>query len=254
MKPGLQILPLAGMPEVREGDEVGALIAAAAASSQVQLTDGDVIVVAQKVVSKAEGRVWDLAEVEPGDRAVELGARLSKDPRLVELILAESTRVVRAERSVLIVETKQGWICANAGIDASNVPGSEAVALLPVDPDASARRIREELAAATSARPALLVADTFVRPWRRGQTDVAIGCAGLVPLDDWRGRGDQHGRTLTATTIAVADELAGAADLARNKAEGVPAVVVRGAERWVSGDDGPGAAAIRRPAGEDLFR
>jgi coenzyme F420-0:L-glutamate ligase/coenzyme F420-1:gamma-L-glutamate ligase len=254
MKPGLEILPLAGMPEVREGDEVGALIAAAVAISQVQLTDGDVIVVAQKVVSKAEGRVRDLTEVEPGERAVELGERLNKDPRLVELILAESTRVVRAERSVLIVETKQGWICANAGIDASNVQGSEAVALLPVDPDASARRIRNELATAAGVRPALLVADTFGRPWRRGQTDVVIGCAGLVPLDDWRGRGDRHGRTLTATTIAVADELAAAADLARNKADGVPAVMVRGAERWVSSDDGPGAAAIRRPAGEDLFR
>jgi coenzyme F420-0:L-glutamate ligase / coenzyme F420-1:gamma-L-glutamate ligase len=254
MRPGLEILPLAGMPEVREGDEIGALIVAAVATAQVQLTDGDVIVVAQKVVSKAEGRVRDLTEVDPGERALRLGERLGKNPRLVELILAESTRVVRAERGVLIVETKQGWICANAGIDASNVQGSEAVALLPVDPDASARRIREELATGAGVRPAILVADTFGRPWRRGQTDVAIGCAGLVPLDDWRGRGDQHGRTLTATTIAVADELAAAADLARDKADRVPAVLVRGAERWVSSDDGPGADAIRRPAGEDLFR
>jgi coenzyme F420-0:L-glutamate ligase / coenzyme F420-1:gamma-L-glutamate ligase len=254
MKSGLEILPLAGMPEVREGDEIGGLIAAAAAISQVQLTDGDVIVVAQKIVSKAEGRVRDLTEVDPGERAVQLGERLGKNPRLVELILAESTRVVRAGRGILIVETKQGWICANAGIDASNVQGSEAVALLPVDPDASARRIREELATAAGVRPAILVADTFGRPWRRGQTDVAIGCAGLAPLDDWRGRGDQHGRTLTATTIAVADELAAAADLARDKADRVPAVLVRGAERWVSSDDGPGAAAIRRPADEDLFR
>jgi coenzyme F420-0:L-glutamate ligase / coenzyme F420-1:gamma-L-glutamate ligase len=254
MRPGLEIIPLAGMPEIRAGDEVGALIAAAAAESGVQLADGDVVVVAQKAVSKAEGRVRDLREVDPGERAAELGRRLGKDPRLVELILAESARVVRAERGVLIVETKQGWICANAGIDASNVQGFDSVALLPVDPDASARRIRQELAAAASASPAVVVADTFGRPWRLGQTDVAIGCAGLLVLDEWRGRSDQHGRTLTATTIAVADELAAAADLARSKAEGVPVVVIRGADRWVSSDDGPGAAAIRRPAGEDLFR
>jgi coenzyme F420-0:L-glutamate ligase / coenzyme F420-1:gamma-L-glutamate ligase len=254
MTPGLEIIPVSGMPEVHEGDEIGALIAAAGAESGIRLADGDVVVVAQKVVSKAEGRLRDLTEVEPGERAAELGERLGKDPRLVELILAESARVVRAERGVLIVETTQGWICANAGIDASNVRGSESVTLLPVDPDASARRIREGLAAAAGARPAVLVADTFGRPWRLGQADVAIGCAGLVVVDDWRGRSDRHGRTLTATMVAVADELAAAADLARSKAEGVPAVVVRGAERWVSSDNGPGAAAIRRPAGDDLFR
>jgi coenzyme F420-0:L-glutamate ligase len=155
---------------------------------------------------------------------------------------------------VLIVETRHGWICANAGIDASNVQGSDTVALLPVDPDASARRVREGLAAAAGVRPAILVADTFGRPWRLGQTDVAIGCAGLVALDDWRGRTDQHGRTLGATRIAVADELAAAADLARTKADGVPVVVIRGAEHWVSSDDGPGAAVIRRRAADDLFR
>jgi coenzyme F420-0:L-glutamate ligase / coenzyme F420-1:gamma-L-glutamate ligase len=254
MTPGLEIIPVSGMPEVHEGDEIGALIAAAGAESGIRLADGDVVVVAQKVVSKAEGRLRDLTEVEPGERAAELGERLGKDPRLVELILAESARVVRAERGVLIVETTQGWICANAGIDASNVRGSESVTLLPVDPDASARRIREGLAAAAGARPAVLVADTFGRPWRLGQADVAIGCAGLVVVDDWRGRSDRHGRTLTATMVAVADELAAAADLARSKAESVPAVVVRGAERWVSSDNGPGAAAIRRPAGDDLFR
>ena len=254
MSTGLEILPLTGMPEVREGDEIGGLIAAAAAESRVQLADDNVVVVAQKAVSKAEGRIRDLTDVKPGERAAELGERLGKDPRLVEVILAESARVVRAERGVLIVETKHGWICANAGIDASNVQGSEAVALLPVDPDASARRIREELAGAAPVRPAVIVADTFGRPWRQGQTDVAIGCAGLVSLDEWRGRSDRHGRTLTATTIAVADELAAAADLARTKSEGVPVVVIRGAERWVSSDDGPGAAIIRRPAGEDLFR
>jgi coenzyme F420-0:L-glutamate ligase / coenzyme F420-1:gamma-L-glutamate ligase len=254
MKPGLEIVPLAGMPEVREGNELGALVATAAANSRVELTDADVVVVAQKVVSKAEGRLRDLADVEPGERAFELSQRLGKDPRLVELIQSESARIVRAERDVLIVETRHGWICANAGIDASNVQGSDTVALLPVDPDASARRVREGLAAAAGVRPAILVADTFGRPWRLGQTDVAIGCAGLVALDDWRGRPDQHGRTLGATRIAIADELAAAADLARTKADGVPVVVIRGAEHWVSSDDGPGAAVIRRRAADDLFR
>jgi coenzyme F420-0:L-glutamate ligase/coenzyme F420-1:gamma-L-glutamate ligase len=254
MRPGLEIVPLAGMPEVREGDRLGALIVTAAGNDQVELTDGDVVVVAQKVVSKAEGRVRDLADVEPGEDAVDLADRLGKDPRLVELIRSESTRIVRAERDVLIVETRHGWICANAGVDSSNVQGTDTVTLLPVDPDASARRVRKELAAAAGVRPAILVADTFGRPWRLGQTDVGIGCAGLLAVDDWRGRSDQHGRTLSATTIAVADELAAAADLARNKADGVPVVVIRGAEGWVSSDDGPGAAIIRRPAADDLFR
>jgi coenzyme F420-0:L-glutamate ligase/coenzyme F420-1:gamma-L-glutamate ligase len=254
MRPGFEIAPMAGMPDVREGDELGALIVAAAATSTLQITDGDVIVVSQKVVSKSEGRVRNLSEVDPGERASDLAHRLGKDPRLVELILSESFRVVRAERDVLIVETRHGWICANAGIDASNVQGSDTVALLPVDPDASARRIRDEVGRAGSVRPAILIADTFGRPWRLGQTDVAIGAAGLIALDDWRGRTDVHGRGLTATTIAVADELAAAADLARNKADGVPAVLVRGAERWVSSDDGPGAAVLRRPATNDLFR
>jgi coenzyme F420-0:L-glutamate ligase / coenzyme F420-1:gamma-L-glutamate ligase len=254
MTRGLEIISIPGLPEVREGDELGALMGAAAADADIELADGDVVVVAQKVVSKAEGRVRELREVEPGERASDLGARLGKDPRLVELILSDSARVVRAERGVLIVETRQGWICANAGIDASNVPGAGAVALLPLDPDASARRVRAELAGVAGARPALVVADTFGRPWRLGQTDVAIGCAGLIALDDWRGRVDRNDRELTATTIAIADELAAAADLARDKAGGVPAVVVRGAERWVTSEDGPGAAVLRRAAEDDLFR
>jgi coenzyme F420-0:L-glutamate ligase/coenzyme F420-1:gamma-L-glutamate ligase len=254
MTRGLEIVSIPGLPEVRVGDELGALIGAAAADAGVELADGAVIVVAQKVVSKAEGRVRELRQIEPGARASDLAAHLGKDPRLVELILRESTRVVRAERGVLIVETRQGWICANAGIDASNVPGADAVALLPLDPDASARRVRAEVAAVAGARPALVVADTFGRPWRLGQTDVAIGCAGLIALDDWRGRVDRNHRELTATTMAIADELAAAADLARDKAAGVPAVVVRGTERWVTSEDGAGAAVLRRAAEDDLFR
>jgi coenzyme F420-0:L-glutamate ligase/coenzyme F420-1:gamma-L-glutamate ligase len=254
MRVGLEVIGLAGLPEVREDDAVGQLIAWAARTAELELTDGDVVVVAQKVVSKAEGRVRDLSEVTPGERASTLARELGKDPRLVELILAESERLVRAERGVLIVETRQGWICANAGIDSSNVVGEDKVTLLPADPDASARRIRAELAAASGAQPAVVVADSFGRPWRLGQTDVALGCAGLIALDVWRGRGDVHGRELNATAIAVGDELASAADLVRNKADGVPAVVIRGAERWVKTEAGAGAVALRRAAAEDLFR
>lgn len=250
----LEILSLQGLPEVRAGDRLGELIAGAAADAGLALASADVVVVSQKVVSKAEGRVRLLADVDPGGRARTLAAELDKDPRLVELILAETRRVVRAERGVLIVETVQGWICANAGIDASNVPGDEAVTLLPVDADASARRLREEIEAAAAARPAVLVADSFGRPWRLGQADVAIGCAGLRPLDDWRGRSDREGRELAATAVAVADQLAAAADLARDKTSGAPAMVVRGAERWVTDGDGTGAASLRRAEAEDLFR
>jgi coenzyme F420-0:L-glutamate ligase/coenzyme F420-1:gamma-L-glutamate ligase len=245
----LALRAVEGLPEIREGDAIGELIAANAA-----IEAGDVVVVSQKAVSKAEGRVRRLDEVRPGGRARELAAELDKNPALVELILAESRSIVRAERGVLIVETRSGWICANAGIDASNVEGDDSVALLPSDPDASARRIRTELREAAGVSPAVVVSDSFGRPWRIGQTDVAIGCAGLAPLDDWRGRGDRHGRKLGATAIAVADQLAAAADLTRDKTSGAPAVLVRGAGRFVAGDDGPGAAGLQRPAENDLFR
>lgn len=245
----IEIEPVEGLGEIGPGDALGELIA-----GRCEIREGDVLVVSQKVVSKAEGRVRRLGEVEPGERARELAARLDNDPALVELILEQSAAVIRAERGVLIVETTSGWICANAGIDASNVPGDDAVALLPVDPDASARRIRGEIRDASGRSPGVVVADSFGRPWRIGQTDVAIGCAGLAPLDDWRGRSDRDGRGLSATLIAVADELAAAADLARGKAAGVPAVLIRGAEHLVSDDDGPGAAALRRAASDDLFR
>ncbi len=196
----------------------------------------------------------DLALVEPGERAREMAQRLRKDPRLVELVLDESRAVLRAERGVLIVETNSGWICANAGIDASNVPGDQSVTLLPEDPDASARRIRAELAATAGIAPAVVIADSFGRPWRLGQTDIAIGCAGLVPIDDRRGRPDREGRELVATEIAVADQLAAAADLVRTKESGLPVCLVRGLSRSVSAEDGPGATALRRPEAEDLFR
>ena len=250
----VEMVPVQGLPEIQPGDRLGELITGAFADGGRALADDDVVVVSQKVVSKAEGRLVDLAEVEAGDRAVELAERLGKDPRLVELILRESAAVVRAERDVLIVEGRAGWISANAGIDVSNVPGSDRVTLLPVDSDASARRLRAELRDAAGTAPAVVIADSFGRPWRLGQVDVAIGCAGLVPLDDWRGRRDRHGDELAVTAIAIADELAAAADLARDKDDGVPVTIVRGLGRFVTADDGPGAAVLRRPRQEDLFR
>jgi len=246
----VRALAVEGLPEVAAGDSIGELIAGALPGPPA---DDDAIVVSQKVVSKAEGRVVDLAGVTPGARANELAAALGKDPRLIELVLAESAAVVRAERGVLIVRTRSGFVCANAGIDTSNVPGEGRVALLPEDPDASARRIRSELREAAGVAPAVVIADSFGRAWRLGQIDVAIGCAGLKPLDDWRGRGDREGLALAATEIGIADEVAACADLVRDKAQGVPAVLVRGLGRHVIAGDGPGAAALRRPEAEDLF-
>jgi coenzyme F420-0:L-glutamate ligase/coenzyme F420-1:gamma-L-glutamate ligase len=250
----VEVIPLEGVGEVEPGDSVGALLASAVGRGEEALTADDVVVVSQKVVSKAEGRVVELGEVEPGERATELASRLEKDPRLVELILRESVEVIRAEPGVLIVEGRAGWISANAGIDASNVPGSERVTLLPEDPDASARRLRAELRDATGESPAVVIADSFGRPWRLGQTDVAIGSAGLVALDDWRGRRDRDGTELEATAIAVGDEIAAAADLVRDKGDGIPAAIVRGLGRFVTAEDGPGTAALRRPREDDLFR
>ncbi len=246
----ISAVAIAGLPEIEAGTPLGALIARASEP----LGSDDVLVVSQKAISKAEGRVADLAAVQPGPRAQELAARLDKDPRVVELILGETAAIVRAERGVLIVRTHSGLVCANAGIDLSNVPGTERVVLLPVDADSSARRLRAEIRAESGASPAVVIADSFGRPWRRGQVDVAIGCAGLRPLDDWRGRADRDGRPLAATEIAVADAAAAAADLARDKASGTPAVLLRGLGRHVTADDGPGAADLRRAEADDLFR
>jgi coenzyme F420-0:L-glutamate ligase / coenzyme F420-1:gamma-L-glutamate ligase len=246
---GIEIRPVAGIGEVHEGDRIGDLLAAAAGPR-----GDDIVVVSQKVVSKAEGRIRRLADVEAGTRARELAAELGKDPALVQLVLDESSAVIRAHAGVLITETRSGWICANAGIDASNVPADGAVALLPTDPDASARRIRSEIRDASGHGPAVVISDSFGRPWRLGQLDVAIGCAGLAPLDDWRGREDRSGRSLAATVVALADEAAAAADLVKDKDAGVPAAIVRGLGDRVSEADGPGAAAIQRPAAEDQFR
>ena len=225
------------------GDDLAALIAP-------HVRDGDVVVVAQKVVSKAEGRVVRLASVTPGAEALALANDFGKDPRLVQLVLDESASVLRAERGVLICETRHGFVCANAGVDMSNAPGDDTTILLPADPDGSARRIR----AAIPHRVGVVISDSFGRAWRLGLTDVAIGAAGIRVIEDWRGLPDAEGRELNVTEVAVADQLAAAADLARRKDSREPVVLIGGAERFLTDNDGPGAASLRRPPELDLFR
>jgi coenzyme F420-0:L-glutamate ligase/coenzyme F420-1:gamma-L-glutamate ligase len=239
---------LPGLPEIRPGDDLAALLAEAAA----RLADGalratDVLVIAHKAVAKAEGRVVRLADVQPGPRARALAAEHGKDARLVELILSESEELLRADAGRLIARTRHGFVCANAGVDQSNAGGAAQAVLLPADPDASARALRARLGCA------IVIGDSFGRAWRVGQAEVAIGCAGLAPLEDWRGRPDSAGRPLQATHIAVADQASAAADLVRGKDTGEPAVRLRGLERHVLDHDGPGAAALLRPADQDLF-
>lgn len=245
----LEAFALAGIPEVVPGNDLAALI-----SGNVVLADGDIVVVAQKVVSKAENRFAVLDEIEPSSRAIELAQTTDKDPRLVELILRESSDVLRSRPGVLIVETRHGFVCANAGVDCSNVPGDGRVLLLPIDPDRSARELRSALQEVSGVRLALVISDSFGRAWRGGQADVAIGCAGIAPLLDLRGEDDRDGRALSASIQAVGDELASAADLARGKDSGEPVVVIRGRADLVTELDGPGAVAGLRARAEDLFR
>jgi coenzyme F420-0:L-glutamate ligase/coenzyme F420-1:gamma-L-glutamate ligase len=236
---------------VQAGDDLAALIAP-------ELRRGDVVVVAQKVVSKAEGRVVALDSVVPGADAVRLARDFDKDARLVQVVLDESVSVIRAARGVVICETRHGFVCANAGVDVSNSGDDGVAVLLPLDPDASARRIRSALKSLTTNSVAnlfgVIVSDSFGRPWRLGVADVAIGAAGIRVLDDWRGRADSDGRALQATEVAVADQLASAADLVRTKDSREPIVLIRGAAQYVTDEDGPGAAALRRPRELDLFR
>jgi len=241
----LEVLGVSGLPEVRPGDDLGRLVA-----DQARLRDGDVVVVAQKVVSKAEGRLRDLRDVRPGPAAQEHARRLGSDPRFVQVVLDESVRVVRDER-VLIVETRQGFVCANAGVDHSNVPGREMVTLLPVDCDRSAALLRERLVELSGRDVAVIVADTFGRAWRTGIANVALGLAGVPALLDYRGRRDDFGEEMQATVIAVADELAAAAELVMGKVARVPVAVVRG---WrPEAPPGSGRDLVRPPE-LDLFR
>jgi coenzyme F420-0:L-glutamate ligase/coenzyme F420-1:gamma-L-glutamate ligase len=249
----LTVKALEQVPEITAGDDLAETIVAALGVGEA-LTDGDVLVIAHKIVSKAEGRIRALSEVQPQARAMELAAELEKDPRHVQVVLDETVELLRSERGVMICVTRHGFVCANAGVDASNVPGEDSVLMLPLDPDRSARALRDRLRGLTGVAPAVVITDSFGRAWRLGQCDMTIGCAGLAPLEDWRGRRDAQGRELRATWIAVADELAAAADLAREKDGQEPVVLVRGAGRHVSAEHGPGAAALLRPESEDLFR
>jgi coenzyme F420-0:L-glutamate ligase / coenzyme F420-1:gamma-L-glutamate ligase len=247
---------LNGLPEIVEGADLAALIVAALDTEPTPspLRDGQIVAVAHKIVSKAEGATVDLRSVQPSTRARELAAEHDKDPRAVQVVLDESAEIVRAQRGVIVSRTRHGFVCANAGVDASNSADLDTVILLPRDPDASARHIRARLRELTGASVGVLVTDSFGRAWRHGQCDVAIGCAGLLPLDDWRGRTDSVGRELQATWLAVADAIAAVADLARAKDSREPVVIVVGLERFVTEEDGQGAAALVRPPEEDLFR
>ena len=239
----MKVEPVEGLPEIAPGDDLARLIAEAA-----NLVDGDVVVVSQKVVSKAEGRVVRLADVEPSDRARALAG--GEDPRRIEVILRESARIVRLRPPLVIAQTTHGYVCASAGVDASNAPEPDSVVLLPLDPDASAARLRERIAELNGRTVAVIVSDSFGRAWRQGTTDVAIGCAGLRPLLDLEGERDRIGYELHATVIAVADQIAGAAQLVMGKLDGIPVAVVRGLN--VAGEGS--ARDIVMPPERDLFR
>ena len=249
--PELRIFGVTGIPEVHPGDDLAALIVDAAVGQGTPLAEGDVLVVTQKVVSKAEGALVDLGDVEPSALARSFARQWDRDPRHVEVVLRESRRIVRMERGIIIAETMHGLVCANAGVDSSNVPGDDRVCLLPRDPDASARRIREAIRERTGVTVAVLVSDTFGRPWREGTTNVAIGVAGMRPLRDYRGEHDPHGYLLRVSVAAWADELAGATDLVQGKTAGVPVAVIRGLD-YETGPDG--SASLLRAPEKDLFR
>lgn len=250
----VELVPITGLPMIVPGQDLAALIADALDRAGVTPAAGDVLVVCQKVVSKAEGRIVRLADVEPRAEAREFADKFAKDSALVELAMAEAREILRRERGHLITATGPGWICANSGLDRSNQNADGEVTLLPVDADASAARLREQLADRFGVRLGVIVSDTFGRPWRLGQLDVAIGAAGVAVLDDHAGCLDLAGRPLEHTQIAVGDQLAAAAGLLAGKADGVPAVLVRGLGLAEPGADDEGATRLLRPPEDDLFR
>lgn len=252
----IRFVPLRGIPEVREGDSLGDMILSAVVREDFSFLDGDIVVIAQKVVSKAEGRVVNLSQVEPSGFALRVSEEVSKDPRLVEVILGETRRIVRMDeresgKGRLIVETAGGLVLANAGVDASNVSGGEDVTLLPLDSDRSAGAVRKHIEQGTGKYVAVIISDTVGRPWREGLTDIAIGCSGIKALSDRRGETDSRGFTLTATEMATADQVACAAGLLMDKTAAIPVVVVRGVD-YIREEGGSGEL-IRDPA-HDLFR
>jgi coenzyme F420-0:L-glutamate ligase/coenzyme F420-1:gamma-L-glutamate ligase len=247
----ISITPLHGIPEVRPQDDLVGLILAAVEGAQLRLADGDVVVVAQKIVSKSEGRLVKLADVIPGERARRMAQESGKDPRQLEIVLRETKTILRWERGVLISETHHGFVCANAGVDRSNAGAPDTLVLLPLDPDASAQRIREEIARRVGARVAVVITDTFGRAWREGHTNIAIGIAGLPALKRYMGQRDPDGYELRVTEIAVADEIAAGAELVMGKLDRCPVAVVRG----LTFDAPPETAReYVRPAARDLFR
>lgn len=248
--PTIQVIGVPGMPEVVDGDDVAALIIRAASEAELNMLERDIFVVAQKIVSKAEGRSVSLQSIEPSSRAKDWAAAYDKDPRVVEVVLRESKRIVRMERGVLISETDHGFICANAGVDTSNVADGT-VTLLPKDSDASARKIRGSLEQAFGVPVAVIVSDTFGRPWREGLVNVALGVSGIAPLIDYRGQEDSHGRAMKVTVMAVADEIASAAELVMKKSAGIPVAIVRGFDYGASESSG---RELIRAAELDLFR
>ena len=246
----IRIIGLQALPEIRSGDDLASLISTSLRKTKLEVADRDVFVIAQKIVSKAEGRTVDLNSISPSPRACQWAEAHSKDPRVVEVVLAQSRSIIRMEQGVIISETEHGFICANAGVDASNTPDSTVV-LLPVDPDASARRIQAGLETAFGVRVSVVISDTFGRPWREGLVNVALGVAGIAPIVDYRGQLDSHGRPLRVTTIAVADELASAAELVMGKADQVPVVIIRGFDYEVRESSG---RELNRDPARDLFR
>ena len=251
MYPELRIIGIIGMPEVRPGDSLSGLIIEAATGQGTPVEEGDVLVLAQKIVSKAEGILVSLDQVEPSALARTIAEQWDKDARHVEVVLQESRRIVRMDHGVLITETHHGFICANAGVDASNVPGDDVVSPLPRDPDASARRVRDEIRERLGCSVGVIVADSFGRPWREGATNVAIGIAGINPLKSYRGVPDMHGWVMQVSVSATADELAGATELVMDKTVGVPVALVRGLD-FERGEFS--IADVLRDSSMDLFR
>jgi len=249
--PPVIITPLEGIPLIEPGDKLAEFIVAAVQRADLQMAAGDIVVVCQKAVSKSEGRIFDLNQVTPSEVAKNIAAKWEKDPRVVELVLRQTNRIVRMDRGVLIVETGPGWVCANAGLDESNSMADDRAILLPVDADASAAQIRTELQRLSGADVAVLVSDTFGRPWRDGLTEVCLGISGMDAMLDLRGTHDMAGRELSHTVVAIADELACAAGLVMEKASGIPAVLIRG---YTYKPAAGTAKSLIRPAEADLFR
>lgn len=250
MAPRYEVIGIEGIGEVRPGDDIAAIVLEAAARQGTPLLGGDVLVLSQKIVSKSEGRLLNLGDVTPSSMATTFAAELGRDPRLIEVILRESKRVVRMDRGVLVTETRHGWVCANAGVDQSNVD-AEMVALLPEDPDRSARAFRDAVRARTRAEIFVIVADTFGRPWREGLVNIAIGVAGFAPLRSYLGERDPAGRPLQATILAIADELSAAAEPVMGKLDRIPAAIVRGLPVAPSEE---GSKALLRDPARDIFR